>query len=83
MDADALIAKNKELPIGYYRKAAALRQLDKIEEGMSLIQAQPQKIQDDPMIKQILNELQKDYKEDHFLPNGIPCSITKQKIIRR
>ena len=74
-DAEEAITKNKEFAKGYFRKAAAMRQQDKIEEAMALLKAAPQKVQEDESIKKLLVELAQDYKDDHFLAPGKPNSL--------
>jgi hypothetical protein len=69
-DGDAAIQKSADFAKGYYRKASALRQIDHVEEALTLIQSAPEKVREDPNIKQLLTELQQDFKEDNFLPRG-------------
>lgn len=69
-DAQAAIAKSAEFAKGYFRKASALRQIDQVEEAIKLIQSAPEKVREEANVKQLLVDLEKDFKEDHFLPQG-------------
>lgn len=70
-DGDSAIQKSADFPKGYFRKASALRQMDRVEEALALIQSAPEKVREDANVKQLLTELQQDFKEDNFLPKGI------------
>lgn len=72
-DAQVAIDKNKEYAKGYFRKAAAMRQQDKIEEAMAFLKEAPPKVQEDEGIKKMMADLAQDYKEDHLLANGKRC----------
>lgn len=44
--------------------------IDKVEEAMAFIKGAPEKVREDPAIKQLLLDLEKDYKEDNLLAQG-------------
>lgn len=81
-DATEAIAKNPEYARGYYRKAAAMRELDKIEEAIKLIKDSPEKVKEDESIKTILKELEAEYAQDNILPKDHPEIIRFNKFVK-
>jgi len=71
-DAEEAIKTKPEFAKGYYRKAAALRALDKVDEAIEFIKALPEKIRESPDIVKLMEQLQIDYREDNFLGKDHP-----------
>ena len=69
-DAEEAIRKNPDFFKGYFRKASALRQVDRVEEAIDFLKSTPEKVRQEPSIGKLLDDLNKDYAEDHVLPKG-------------
>ena len=73
LDAEEAIKLNPDFIKGYYRKGAALRQMDRIDEAISFLKEKaPAKAREDETIKKLLEDLAIEYKEDNLLPQGNP-----------
>ena len=71
IDAQDAIKLNAEFAKGYYREAAALQQVDEIEEALRVLMLAPEKVREDAGVKRMIEDLQKEYKEDNLLPRGM------------
>ena len=80
-DAQAAIEANKDYMKGYYRKALALQQLDRISEAIQVLEMIPTEMREDESISQLLLILQEEYKADNVLSKDHPEIVSFNKLV--
>ena len=73
-DGKAAVAKNPGYPKGYVRQAAAMREIDQVEDALALLDKAPAKLREDPAVVALVAGLQHDYAEDNVLGKGITAT---------
>lgn len=71
-DADKVIQLKPSTHQGYVRKAAALREIDKLQEAITLLKGVEEKFKGNELVENLLKELEDEHALDNVLPKDHP-----------
>lgn len=80
VDAETAIATNKDYLKGYFRKAKALLEMDKISEALTTLTSAPEKTCEDVAVIELLGEIQEEYKAENTLPKDDPEIVSFNRL---